>query len=75
MRHFKKFLFAVAITASALSGLYAHNAKAKERPEARFGACYNLYDCFGGSIGNYEEEMCRGMGGHSMNSGGVCFNL
>lgn len=67
------YVFAFVLTAAS-AAVYAHSAKADQR-RAAFGACYTLYDCQGGSIGTFTDTQCRSMGGHSINSAGLCLNL
>ncbi|MGZ3693393.1 MAG: hypothetical protein ACXWQO_04325 [Bdellovibrionota bacterium] len=64
----------LSMAAVVLAALSVAPAKAKQNT-ASFGACYTLYNCQGGSIGSYDDMQCRNMGGHSINSGGLCMNL
>lgn len=65
-------LIAALISFSTFAGTEVRRLEARPR---WFGACYMLYDCEGGSIGSYNDDGCRAAGGHSINSGGMCFNL
>jgi hypothetical protein len=70
----KLFYALLLLVTAASAAIYAHSAKASQQ-QAAFGACYTLYNCAGGSMGSFTDIQCRSMGGHSMNSGGLCINL
>ncbi len=72
MRNILNLLLATVFSVSGHS--FTAPIEAKD-PKANFGACYSLYNCQGGSMGSYTDIQCRSMGGHSMNSGGLCINL
>jgi hypothetical protein len=46
-----------------------------ENSSAYYGECFTLHACEGQSIGSFTDDQCQAYGGHSIRSGGICFEL
>src|SRR5262249_11601560 len=71
----KTKLILILALALVTSGFLSSRRPTGDIHATYYGECYLLYGCQGVSIGAMIDIQCRNNGGHSLKSGGACFNL